>query len=151
MGELPLLCPSPGVSPGLPLSPASLGGSSTSFGDPDSLITTCTIRVEGSLIHLVPPSLRSLPCSLINKFCFFSVNTFVCCGVIRNETLSCIKPAFSQKYIKATHTHWLVAKCYPAILHNDECGMRSPLPFETSLYVAIGDALLTLPFTCSEW
>ena len=130
------------------------GGSSTSFGDPGSLITTYMIHVfrwsnEGSLIHLVPPSLRSLPCSLINKFCFFSVNSFVCCGVIHNETLSCIKPAFHKNILKPhTHTHWIVVKCYSAILHNDECGTRSPLPFETSLYVAMGDALLTLPFIC---
>ena len=82
-----------------------LGGPSTSFSDPDSLITTCTIRVfrspsEGFLIHLVSPTLRSLPCSLINKFCLFSVNTFLCCGVIRNETLLAIIPTFSQNILK---------------------------------------------------
>ena len=127
-----------------------MGGSSTSFDDPHSLITMCTIRIfrlstEGSLIHLVPPFLHCLPCSLMNKFCFFSVNTYVCCGAICNEMRLAIKPTFSQKSAKTTHTHthWLVMMCYPAILHNDKCAMRSTLPFETSLYVTIDDALLT--------
>ena len=53
------------------------------------------------VIYLLPPYLRSLPCSLINKcFGFFSVNTFVCCGVCRDGTLVAINQLF-HKVMKA--------------------------------------------------
>ena len=46
------------------------------------------------------------------------------------------------------HIYWLLAKCYSTKLYKDEYAFEVRChAFKTSLYVAIGDALLTpLPF-----